>query len=379
MTGSNEWLRLGGGARGALEEFCRLRRKTFYPKTDLDAAALPTLRRRKAEVAAASAGVARACAELFGGPPRVVEPLEGAGTLHALFRVVAGDGEPYVFRAGLAGDESRAFEFEAHAFEFIVDGWASETLSRAGAPTAEVCLVDLAREVCPFDFEIAREARGRTLKSFEDEETQATPPRLLSGLGRLAAVVHGVETEGFGLIDVSRIAEDGRARGRGLLKTWREYVMLNLDAHVEACRRIGAVGDEEAARIRDVFDGAADLLEGVPSRLLHGDLGAHNVLTDGERLTAIIDWEDALCGDPVFDIAYWGTFVRDEMRETFLEGYRSARALPADFERRYWLYYLRVALSKTVHRRLFGHADRPGRPAASRRIQKGLERFESSG
>jgi aminoglycoside phosphotransferase (APT) family kinase protein len=163
------------------------------------------------------------------------------------------------------------------------------------------------------------------------------------------------------------------------LQTWREYVLLNLDEHVEACRAAGAISREEVARITEAFDRAAHILEDAPSRLLHGDLGAHNVLSDGERLTALIDWEDALCGDPIFDIAYWGTFVRDEMREPFLEGYRAARALPADFERRYWLYYLRVALSKTVHRQRFGYADRAaGRPPASQRIRKGLERFEAA-
>lgn len=89
----------------------------------------------------------------------------------------------------------------------------------------------------------------------------------------------------------------------------------------------------------------------------------------------MIDWEDSLCGDPIFDVAYWGTFCRDEMRAEFLRGYETVQILPEDFERRYWLYYLRVAISKTVHRHLFGVKDRPGRAPASRRIQKALSRL----
>jgi aminoglycoside phosphotransferase (APT) family kinase protein len=373
MSSSNEWLRLRPSARRALENFCLDRGKIFYPKTDLNArVALPLIRRTKEEADLVAVEVAGACAQFFGKPPASISLLEGAGTFHALYRVRQPGGAAYVCRVGLAGGES-------YAFEFLADGWAAQVLCRIGVPTAPVCLVDLSRETCPFDFELMREVEGRTLKSFEDEETQFTPPRLLSELGYLAATVHEVETEDFGLLDVRRIADGSDARGHGLLKTWREYVLLNLNEHVETCSSIGAIGVEEAARIKDVFTRAANIFEDAPSRLLHGDLGAHNVLSDGERITALIDWEDSLCGDPIFDIAYWGTFVRDSMREPFLEGYRRARTLPADFERRYWLYYLRVALSKTVHRHLFGYADRRGRPPASLRIQKGLERFEAAG
>lgn len=37
--------------------------------------------------------------------------------------------------------------------------------------------------------------------------------------------------------------------------------------------------------------------------LVHGDLIIHNLLTDGKRLTGILDWEFALWGDPDYDLA----------------------------------------------------------------------------
>jgi aminoglycoside phosphotransferase (APT) family kinase protein len=46
----------------------------------------------------------------------------------------------------------------------------------------------------------------------------------------------------------------------------------------------------------------------VPDRttasIVHGDVGLHNALADGERLTAVLDWERAHLGDPVEDLAY---------------------------------------------------------------------------
>jgi len=37
--------------------------------------------------------------------------------------------------------------------------------------------------------------------------------------------------------------------------------------------------------------------------LVHGDLMIHNLLSDGKRLTVVLDWEFALWGDPDFDLA----------------------------------------------------------------------------
>lgn len=38
--------------------------------------------------------------------------------------------------------------------------------------------------------------------------------------------------------------------------------------------------------------------------IVHGDVGLHNCLADGGRLTAVLDWERAHLGDPVEDLAY---------------------------------------------------------------------------
>jgi Ser/Thr protein kinase RdoA (MazF antagonist) len=142
---------------------------------------------------------------------------------------------------------------------------------------------------------------------------------------------------------------------------------------------IGAINQEECRTIAKAFESIYRISRDVRASLLHGDLGHHNVFSDGQHITAIIDWEDCLCGDPVFDIAFWGTFCRDYMLDPFLKGYRTIRQLPGDFELRYWLYYLRIALSKTVHRFRFGYPDRPGRPPASLRIQKAVEKLRSLG
>ena len=48
---------------------------------------------------------------------------------------------------------------------------------------------------------------------------------------------------------------------------------------------------------------AADRADGLPRRLLHMDLRPENILVRAERPVAILDWSNALAGDPALDLA----------------------------------------------------------------------------
>jgi len=61
-----------------------------------------------------------------------------------------------------------------------------------------------------------------------------------------------------------------------------------------------------------------------PRRLVHGDVGLHNVLVRDGELAAILDWELAHLGDPAEDIAYaWSPLLRHLLSwEEFTQRYR---------------------------------------------------------
>jgi Ser/Thr protein kinase RdoA (MazF antagonist) len=147
---------------------------------------------------------------------------------------------------------------------------------------------------------------------------------------------------------------------------------LNLGRHLQTCCRIGAVDSEEARQIEAAFAAHRSLLNDIEPALLHGDLGNHNIFAADDTVSAIIDWEDCLAGDPIFDVAFWATFHPPRRHAAFLAGYKAVNKLPHDFEARFWLYFLRIALSKTVLRHRLGLKDHPDRPKASLRIQQGL-------
>jgi aminoglycoside phosphotransferase (APT) family kinase protein len=50
-------------------------------------------------------------------------------------------------------------------------------------------------------------------------------------------------------------------------------------------------------------------LAGSELSLIHNDFGFHNILVEGERLTAVLDWELARIGHPASDLGYIKHFV----------------------------------------------------------------------
>ena len=55
-------------------------------------------------------------------------------------------------------------------------------------------------------------------------------------------------------------------------------------------------------RIRQAMKGALPALRPNPPTLLHGDFWLGNLLWRGDELAAVIDWEDAMLGDPLADL-----------------------------------------------------------------------------
>ncbi len=391
---------------------CDQRRKTiFYPKTDVVPGDFyPALRvTRDRDIERLMPVVHDICKHRWSQPPVLVTPITSGGTYQLLFIVeidpsrrspqgLAPQGERGF--ASARGEESRQARLEPFerfvirlnrlpqhiSWEFYIDHWAYRQLAALGLPGPEVVAVDVSRDHCPTDYQIMTYVDAKPLNIFEDPETQYMDPALLQAVGRYVARVHTVPLNGFGPLSIASCArpelveEFERSIPHGIHASWRDYIFLRLEEHLEVCQRSGALIATEVNQIQKLFEQHREIFDFGQPVWLHGDLGNHNMLSrDGVTLTALIDWEDSMSGDPIFDIAFWGTFFRDHMLHDFLEGYQQVKPLPHDFYQRYWLYYLRIALSKTVHRIRFGYTDRPGRPPASQRIQKALSKMQTLG
>jgi aminoglycoside phosphotransferase (APT) family kinase protein len=58
---------------------------------------------------------------------------------------------------------------------------------------------------------------------------------------------------------------------------------------------------------------------------LHGDFGPHNILLDGDRVSAALDWEVSTPGDPAYDVSWFLNCTGAAAdRQQFLDAYRDA-------------------------------------------------------
>jgi hygromycin-B 4-O-kinase len=86
---------------------------------------------------------------------------------------------------------------------------------------------------------------------------------------------------------------------------------------------------------------------------VHGDFGSFNLMTDRRRITAVIDWDRALFGDPLYEIANL-LFWREECLEPLIRILLAAWDGEPGAKERLLCYQLRIVLQE-VHDGAIGH------------------------
>lgn len=345
------------------------RRAIFYLKTDIP---LPDARLRalKSEAAAGLTERTRAIASLpvARRDGAVVAPL-AAGTYHLVHRVTLPDDAPIVIRSTVSNVFS---EDRGLLIDQAVRSWLAARQTEN--LVVETLGTGFVRDGAPFDYAAQTFARGGPLRD-QGDAILDEDPAWLAGIGAALRHVHAVEGEGAGLLDCDRDAS--MERPRGVHDRWADYITTQLEKHVGECADAGHYDAAYAVRILKLFERMKPNLERRPMRLLHGDPGTHNVCFDPatRRPTTILDWEDAMVGDPLFDLALASSFHPARRFPALLQGYGLAPTVAE--ERLIALYFLRIALSKTVHRRRFGAVDLPGRTPGHHRIYRGVDELEA--
>jgi len=280
---------------GSIEKSRRARRSMFYPKADLQISdeRLQALRRpdEPSVTAAYREGLTVAAAKCFAGSGRAarvvdIAPLEEQGTFHRIFRVRLDDDRRIIARIALQNPATTGDAADAD-HSLVIDAWAHDRLRRSGLVGLEIFAVDVSRRTVPFAYELLAEAPGRSLRDFDHDDTRMQP--LLTDLGRRLAQMHALRGIGAGLMSVANTGAPAGPTVRGSHDAWPDYVVTQLEAHLATCRDLGAVDAAEVRSIESLFAATKSLTSDVPLVLLHGDLGNHNIFTDGERITQLID------------------------------------------------------------------------------------------
>jgi aminoglycoside phosphotransferase (APT) family kinase protein len=163
---------------------------------------------------------------------------------------------------------------------------------RLGVPTPRIVLAEE-------DYLVMTRLAGSDLISMEASLPPAALISAYEQMGRVMREIHRIELKAFGYIASDGILQPADSN--------RAYMRAQFDRKLSGFAQFG--GEPELAR--ELSDYVADrlmLLDGCTSpRLVHYDFHTGNMLADrrGDEvtLTGVLDWENAIAGDPLMDLA----------------------------------------------------------------------------
>jgi aminoglycoside phosphotransferase (APT) family kinase protein len=124
------------------------------------------------------------------------------------------------------------------------------------------------------------------------------------------------------LADLRRLQTDGLE----LNDLWADPARLAARA-TEWMQDAPPLALDERAALVGIIDRLPDLFAGRRAVLAHGDFAPVNILTDGESVTGLLDFESVRLADPLLDVAWWawavgfhGPTVPSAAWSAFLEG-----------------------------------------------------------
>jgi hypothetical protein len=256
------------------------------------------------------------------------------GTSHVVFIVTVKElAIPLILRANIGYGSPEIY--------MLVEKLLTDKVSSLGIPVNKILGVDISRKKFAFDFQIQEQLVGKDVEDHFDG-SQESYDALSFQLGSYIAQWGRLSFEGFGRFDETL---------KGTKRSMYDYIIVQLDADIQFLVTAGIVSMSQGGALRKIFDTYKDVMSVATSTLVHYDLADHNIMLDGNQtITGIFDWEAAVTGDPMLDLASaptWKThFPRDQK---LIEGYQSVRRLPDLYEEKINIYRLRTMIWKMVY------------------------------
>jgi len=226
------------------------------------------------------------------------------------------------------------------ADSFAVEPFLQEYVGERTAlpvPGILVFEADPAGDVPPYF--VTERVRGRNLDDAFADLSATDRERVMEQVGALLGDLHStIGFEGYGRLD--RVAD--RLVVSDLATDWREYFGTLTRERIDGLA--GTVFEDRRAVARECLDAGIGAVprQGVP-RLVHDDFRPGNLVVavdDRPEITAVLDWERPLAGDPLYNLAqveflFVDSVVRDpdargRLREDLHAGYRRERTIEPD-------------------------------------------------
>ncbi|NRF95366.1 aminoglycoside phosphotransferase family protein [Paenibacillus frigoriresistens] len=205
------------------------------------------------------------------------------------------------------GELSRAYYFQHRGLDYVIrfnnkgEGFAKEQWLCGRFPSLRSSIPSIVDTGLygELSYCISIRASGQSLQSMQLSQIRYVIPDLLNQFAQfqqLSLPEHG----GYGMIN---------SEGNGMCGSWSEFLELFFDETGSGFwygwKQLFKAGILEQDYFEAWYSRMAELAEFVPEEryLVHGDFHVGNIISDGKRITGIVDWEMGMYGDFVFDIA----------------------------------------------------------------------------
>lgn len=229
---------------------------------------------------------------------------------------------------------------------FYAETEAAKRAKASGLPSYDTLAVHDYESGDDFAFQVIEKLSGTAIKKWLEQHPD-DEAKLLPQIGKMMARLHQIEVDGFGAFDNEK-AKTGELVG--LHATLGDAVRAGLPFNLDVLTKEGVLTAEQSQAVTKLFGDNNPLLSTDRAVLVHNDFADWNLLTDGNDVTGILDWDECVGGIPESDIACWSTFFDPARMKGFLDGYWQVAKKPTDFDEKFELMRLRYVLSKMTLR-----------------------------
>jgi len=254
----------------------------------------------------------------------------GAGLYNDSYRIEAGNGK-FVLRIAPPDDVPKLF-YEIYMMKSEVNVHRL-VRQHTNVPVPEIVYHDFTRDIIDRDYLVMEYLEGNS-GIFNEKE-----------LGEYVRQIHAIGSDKFGYSE----------RAAPMSESWPDIFKTYVKLILRDCLSCGVIDSSENDYFLSIYEKQGGVIGDVEPSLLHLDLWSQNILTVDGRITAILDFDRGLYGDPELEFAVLDTYGYSTPE--FFEGYGKQR--PADLEaqirqRLYIVYelikyaFIRVARGKSM-------------------------------
>ena len=229
---------------------------------------------------------------------------------------------------------------------FQKDRWCFQQFHSEQLPIPEI--VEIGSFSPHYAYSISHRLSGITLEDSASPTLQQLTP-YVSQVWRVISQAPLPSSIGFGPFD---------EYGHATFSSWQSFLQSTVHRKDQQWDHLFASNLLDATALQPVMQSYLQLTEHCPEerKLVHGDFGSNNVLTDGQKITGVLDWDCALYGDPLFDVAgsfFWSPWL-DCMRIQS-EFFQQTLKNETNFAVRQQCYQLRCGLEEIHENALAGN------------------------